>query len=181
MLTLRVFLIALLLFAFAKIGYRQADVRVSSINTAHFYEQPKYIQIPSLKISLPVEVAKIKGDEWLLTDNLTAFYGEKSAFPGQPGMTILFAHAKEGLFAQLPALLENNVIVVQTKTMLYFYQIDEKKIIDPLDTSFLVSEKHKKNKLAVFTCYGVGDRKRIVFFAPLKIVIPISEYKKSYI
>lgn len=145
-------------------------------------QTPEYIQMPSLKLLLPVEVSKIKQGEWILNEKKTAFYGEKSAHPGTPGVTVIFAHAREGYFALLPLLKKDNTIVIQTKKMMYFYEVKNKIIIDPTDVEKVLHHEEKdKNVLAVFTCYGVGDTQRIIFFAHLQSSISIDDYKKSYI
>ena len=149
-------------------------IRASSISIKKSFEEPEYIRIPTLKINLPIEISRIKDDEWLFTDKISAFYGEKSAYPGMKGTTIVFAHARQGLFALLPVLKEKNMIVLKTKNMMYYYQVSEKKIINPSDVSSLSKESNNKNVLAIFTCYGFGDAKRIIFFAPLQIAIPLN-------
>lgn len=180
--TRRLFFLLFLFFALISHGIGNFTIFTSSENRTLPTEKPEFIQIPSLSLILPMQTARIQDDQWLITETPAAFFGEKSAFPGTPGTTIVFAHARQGLFADLPVLHPDNIIVLQTHTMLYFYQIKEKKIIDPTDVGFLSkpTESHQ-NMLVVFTCYGKADTKRIVFFAPLRGIVPIREYKKSYI
>ena len=170
--TLRFFISLLVLLFLINLSPNHI-VRVSSISIKKSFEKPEYIQIPTLKINLPIEISRIKDDEWLLTDKISAFYGEKSAYPGMKGATVIFAHARQGLFALLPILKEKDIIVLQTKNMMYYYQVSEKKIINSSDVFSLSKESNNKNVLAIFTCYGFGDAKRIIFFAPLQIAIPL--------
>lgn len=156
------------------------ELLASSLHISRPHQVPAFVEIPSLQLVLPVEVAQLQDDEWIMTDDKAAFYGQDSAFPGNPGITIVFAHARQGLFAGLPLLKDNNVIVLQTKDTLYFYQVEERKTISPLQVDFLTAgTKNRENVLAVFTCFGPGDEKRLILFAPLKQSIPVSVYQKN--
>lgn len=172
---LRIFIVVLVLLFIQLIPNNIAFADITAKKT---FREPENIQIPSLKINLPVEISKIKDSEWLITDKMSAFFGDTSAYPGIKGTTIIFAHARQGLFVLLPMLKEKDLIVLQTRYGLYYYRVSEKKIVSPSDVFFLNQETGNKNVLAVFTCYGSSDAKRIVFFAPLQIAIPNSGFDK---
>lgn len=177
MITPKIFVIFLaLVFA---LYLKPNRIFLSSTNINRASETPRFIQIPSLQINLPVEVSKIKDNQWLVTNKKSAFFGEKSAFPGGHGATVIFAHATSNLFALLPMLKEKDVIVIQTIDMMYSYQVKEKKIVDPSDVFFLNQNESQKNELAIFTCFGFNDAKRIIFFATLQNAIPIHDLNKS--
>ncbi len=175
-----IIILVLLLF---QATYGRYHSQYSSFHGVNPKQNPQYIQMPSLNLLLPVEVAKVENDEWLLNDKKTAFYGEKSAHPGKPGVTVIFAHARQGYFALLPLLKPDNLIVLQTDNMVYYYQVEQKQVIDPTDVETLMGrEDATKNVLAVFTCYGWQDSKlHYFFFDAVKIQVSAQKSIKNYI
>ncbi len=140
-------------------------------------ETLKFIAIPKINIFLALQMAKIQDDEWKLTNEKTAFFGEGTSFPGNPGITVIFAHAKYGLFALLPLLKKDDTIMVMSNTHIFFYKITENQIVFPDNISLLNSRG--TNKLAILTCYGKQDANRIVFFGVLDKVVTISRENNS--
>lgn len=156
------FLLVLLLKGH-KLPYENQVVHAQEYIPSLVAVQPEYLYISKLNISLPISVSKIVNDEWIISDEISAFYGEGSSFPGFDGTTVVFAHARNGLFVDLPTLEVGNAIVLYTKNDVFIYKVTHKKLILPDEVDFLSHEGH--NKLAIFTCYGFADEYRIVFFA----------------
>lgn len=133
---------------------------------------PKHLFIRRLNLSLPLETAFIQNGEWQVTDKKTAFYGDKSVLPGASGTTVIFAHAKNNLFAQLPLLKKEDKIFVFSDKSLFVYRVRERHIIDPDSVDLLVSSGN--NTLAIFTCFGTSNARRILFLADLKETIELN-------
>ena len=123
------------------------------------------IHIPSLSLSLDVTLAPRKNGEWQMTNAKTAFFGEASAHPGTSGTTVVFAHAQDGLFANLPMLNNDDKIALVTDNTVYVYNILFHQVVSADETSFIT--RRGKNHLVLFTCFGIDDKKRIVFIGNL--------------
>lgn len=138
-------------------------------------QTPKSIYIPKLNLFLSLQTAPVKNDEWVLNEQKTAFFGEGSSLPGKKGTTAIFAHAKKGLFSELPILKKGDSILVFSDAKIFRYIIREKQLVNIGDLSFL--ERNKNNQVALFTCFGKNDEKRILFTADLITSKPISNLK----
>lgn len=136
---------------------------------------PKYIYIPRLNLSLSLQTAPIKNGAWVLNEQKTAFFGQGSALPGKTGTTAIFAHAKKGLFSELPILKKGDSILVFSDTKVFRYEIREKQLVEVDNLSFL--DYSKNNQVAIFTCFGKNDEKRILFTADLITSKPISNLR----
>ncbi len=138
-------------------------------NTA-YAQEPHVIYIPKIHLFLPLETSPIINGQWDINDQKTAFYGQHSALPGEAGTTVVFAHAKNGLFANLVLLRTNDTITLANKTSVFVYTITNHELLYPDDISFIKTQE--KNTLAIFTCFGRNDTKRIVYFGELVKVAP---------
>lgn len=125
--------------------------------------QPERIFISSLRLDLPVQMSPIINSEWVLTDEKTTFYGQGTATPGDSGTTVIFAHARNGLFSGLARLEKGNTIVVKGKSSFFVYKVNSSLIVGPEDVSFI--KTNGDNTLALFTCYGFNDKQRIVYLS----------------
>lgn len=123
---------------------------------------PQRIIIPSLAIDLSVTPSKLVKGYWQ-TSETTASFGLGSAVPGQVGNTVVFAHAKEGLFLPLKNITFGKDIYVFTKDTWYQYRVDEIREVLPSDV--YVVKKTSDNRLTLFTCTGFLDSKRLVVIA----------------
>lgn len=135
-----------------------------------FADEPKAIYISKLNLYLPIQTSPIIDGQWQINEDKTAFFGEHSSLPGQMGTTIVFAHAKNGLFANLALLRTNDTITLVNKTSVFVYTITNHELLYPDDISFIKTQK--KNILAIFTCFGKNDTKRIVYFGELVKIAP---------
>lgn len=129
------------------------------------HEQLVSIYIPSIQLYLPLVVAPIRDEEWQIGEEKTAFFGEGSARPGTKGTSVVFAHARLGLFANLPEVLENDQIFVFSNNRMYQYSVTKQEIVTPEATEFI--KTNGKNDLVLFTCIGKNDTHRILFFSKL--------------
>ncbi|MCL6096702.1 MAG: sortase, partial [Patescibacteria group bacterium] len=79
---------------------------------------PVRILLPKQNIDISVIPAKIINGYWELSEN-TASYGEGSGIPGQNGNTVIYAHARQGLFYNLKDVKTGDMIYVFTKDKWY--------------------------------------------------------------
>lgn len=140
-------------------------IGVSQVHAQAWAEKPTQIFIPGAKINLPVKSAKIAYNTWEVS-NTTASFGEGSSLPGTIGNTVIFAHAREGLFGNLAAAEENQLIYIFTDHNWYSYRIKETLVVPPTDID--VIKKSEGAELTLFTCTGPHDSHRLVIKAILE-------------
>lgn len=125
-------------------------------------QSPTRIVIPKLNIDLPVVEARVVRGYWELSEN-SASFGLGSAYPGQKGNSVIFAHAREGLFLPLRQIEENTPIYVLTKDKWYAYKVTETKLVNPDEVA--VIDTTENEQLTLFTCSGFLDSKRLIVTA----------------
>lgn len=130
---------------------------------------PMRILIPKADIDLRVIDAKIVDGYWELSDN-TASYGLGSGHPGQKGNTVIFAHARQGLFYNLKDVAINDTIYVFTKNKWYRYKVNKITAVYPNQTEII--KPTKTEVLTLYTCTGFADEKRLIVQA-----VPLSPAK----
>ena len=129
-------------------------------------DTPNRIAIPAIKIDLPVVKAPVVNGYWQLS-NTTASYGEGSGYPGIAGNTVIFAHARVGLFYNLKNANIGNIIYVYTKNKKYIYRVTQITAVYPDQTDVIAPTK--VDTLTLYTCTGFYDQKRLVVTAlPLR-------------
>lgn len=122
-------------------------------------ETPIRIIIPSVSIDIPVKTAKITNGYWEIFNN-EASYGSGTAPPGSIGNTVIFAHTRDGLFANLKKLKIQNKIYVFTKSKWFTYEV--KNIHEVLPNDISVIQNYNDETLTLFTCTGFLDSKRLI-------------------
>lgn len=129
-------------------------------------QQPLRIVIPSLSVDLPVVEAPVINGYWELSET-SASHGVGSANPGDPGNTVIFAHAREELFGPLRSSKKENLVYILTKDHWYRYRITNIQMVDPKATE--VIQPTKDETLTLYTCSGFLDSKRLIVTAkPLR-------------
>ena len=123
---------------------------------------PVRILLPKQNIDISVIPAKIINGYWELSEN-TASYGEGSGAPGQNGNTVIFAHAREGLFYNLKDVKTGDTIYVFTKNSWYRYKVSNITAVYPNQTE--VIKPTKDQTLTLYTCTGFSDEKRLIVTA----------------
>lgn len=123
---------------------------------------PVRILLPNENIDINVTPSKIINGYWELSEN-TASYGEGSGIPGQNGNTVIFAHAREGLFYNLKDVQVNDIIYVFTKNSWYRYKVNKITSVYPNQTEVIAPTKNQT--LTLYTCTGFSDEKRLVITA----------------
>ena len=122
-------------------------------------QPPVRILIPGINIDLPVVEAKVINGYWELSET-SASHGVGSANPGQSGNTVIFAHAREGLFVSLRNIKTGDRIYLLTSGRWYRYSVDTTKLVSPDQTE--VISPATDEILTLFTCSGFLDSKRLI-------------------
>jgi LPXTG-site transpeptidase (sortase) family protein len=123
---------------------------------------PVRILIPKTDIDLKVVDAQIVNGYWELADN-TASYGLGSGHPGIKGNTVIFAHARVGLFYNLKDVQLGDIVYVFTKDRWYRYKVSKIDAVYPNQTE--VIQPTKNEVLTLYTCTGFYDEKRLIVTA----------------
>lgn len=123
---------------------------------------PVRILIPKSDIDLKVIDAKIVNDYWELSEN-TASYGLGSGHPGEKNNTVIFAHARVGLFYNLKDVKTGDIIYVFTQNKWYRYKVNKITAVYPNQTE--VIKPTKTQVLTLYTCTGFYDEKRLIVTA----------------
>lgn len=123
---------------------------------------PVRIMIPSVQIDLPVKEAKIVNGYWEVFPTGAGF-GLGSAYPDEIGNTVIFAHARKGMFLPLKEVKVKDNIYVFTKDKWYGYKVEEIKEVLPSQIEVIAPTKNRT--LTLFTCTGFADSKRLIVMA----------------
>lgn len=122
-------------------------------------ELPVKIIIPSISLDLPVLPSKIIKGYWELSET-TASFGLGSAPPGKVGNTVIFAHARKGLFGSLDKVKKDDQVYVLTEKGWFLYKIAEIKEVWPNQVE--VIKPAPEETLTLYTCSGFADTKRLI-------------------
>ena len=123
---------------------------------------PRMIIIPSLNVFLDVRVSEIKGGYWEVFEEV-AGWGVGSGVPGEGGNQVIFAHARDGLFASLKDAEEGMRILVLTNDSWYEYEVAIIDEVYPRNTRYI--EQTENEILTLYTCSGFNDTKRLIVIA----------------
>ena len=123
---------------------------------------PVRILIPKADIDLKVIDAPIVNGYWQLSDT-TASYGLGSGHPGTKSNTVIFAHARIGLFYNLKDAQVGDIVYVFTKDKWYRYKVNKITAVYPNQTEVLKPTKNEV--LTLYTCTGFTDEKRLIVTA----------------
>lgn len=125
-------------------------------------QPPTRIIIPGLSIDLPIVEAKVVNGYWEVFET-TASHGLGSAYPGQLGNTVIFAHTQAGLFLLLRDIKVGNVVYVLTNDRWHRYKTTDVKTVAPNQVEVIAPTNDET--LTLFTCSGFLDSKRLVVVA----------------
>lgn len=149
-----IFVLLLLVLLAAPIGTK----------AAMFNESPSRIIIPSLNLSLPVHTAKVIFNTWEVHLDGASF-GDGTTLPGNIGNTVIFSHARIGLFGSLTSIKKGDLVHVFTHNDWFVYKVDDTFTVDPDRVDVL--DNHKKYELTLYTCTGENWSKRFIVKATL--------------
>ncbi len=135
---------------------------------------PRHIAIPSLGISLPVAdgVYDASTSTWTLSDNYAFFATPTTPVNSDSGNTLIYGHATQRIFGQLPNLQVGADVVITTDNgYIFTYTYKTSEIVSPTNVSIL--NYNGASRLTLQTCSGVWSENRHLFYFELK------EYHKS--
>lgn len=115
-----------------------------------------------MAIDLPVKLSPINNGYWVVWEDVAGF-GEGSAPPGSIGNTVIFAHARKGLFQPLREAQKGMQIIVSTPSYSYTYSISDIKTVNPYDIEVIAPTDDQT--LTLYTCSGFLDKKRLIVTA----------------
>lgn len=129
------------------------------------YTQTARIAIPSLNVNLPVKEGGIVDGRWILSEDSVMLLPESSK-PGEGYNTVLYAHNKPHLFANLKNIQAGDQIIIENQEGNKFsYEVYSLEYVNPQEIDKIKSEV--PNSLTLFTCNGFFDQQRLVVKAKL--------------
>lgn len=135
----------------------QIKIDPGLLSTKKLSLPPERIIIPNQKINLPIVEAQVVDGFWEISET-TASHGVGSAYPGDIGNVVIFAHAREGLFLPLKDVQKDDDIFVLSKDHWFRYQVKEIKDVNPDQIEVIAPTKDET--LTLYTCSGFLDSKR---------------------
>lgn len=120
---------------------------------------PTRILIPSLNIDLPITPSKVVGGYWEISEK-TASFGLGSNLPGEAGNSVIFAHARDGLFLSLRKIKKDAFVYILTNKDWYSYQVEDTKLVKPTEIEVIAPTGFEI--LTLYTCSGFADTKRLI-------------------
>jgi sortase A len=148
----------------ADLGAIQIDSRLLSTKAPP--TAPTRIVIPAVGIDLPIVEAQVTDGFWQTSDT-SASHGVGSANAGEAGNDVIFAHARDGLFAPLRNIKDQSVVYLLTNNTWFRYQVTEINLVAPTQTEVIAPTPDET--LTLYTCTGFLDSKRLIVVAkPLK-------------
>jgi LPXTG-site transpeptidase (sortase) family protein len=125
-------------------------------------QAPLRIVIPKLTMDLPVVEANVVDGYWELSDT-SASHGVGSASPGEMGNTVIFAHARDGLFGPLRSITIGDMVYILTKDRWVRYLVTGTTLVDEGQTEVIAPTADET--LTLYTCSGFLDSKRLIVTA----------------
>jgi len=119
---------------------------------------PTRVVVSSVNIDLPVKMGSYNSaDQTWTLDNQSAFYADRSVPANDSnGSTLIYGHARFGLFAKLPEIAEGATAEVYTDSgKIFSYTFASSRQVKPDDTSIFVNSGAPT--LALQTCSGPFD------------------------
>jgi len=137
------------------------------------FDQPVRISIPRISVDTKVVEAPIENGYWEVAPD-AANHGQGSAYPGETGNTVLFAHARLGLFANLKKIQLHDLISIYTTDGQFVYQVEDISSVTPDRLDVIAPSSDER--LTLFTCSGNFDEKRLVVVAkPIKNLLGLAK------
>jgi len=125
-------------------------------------EPPVRVIIPSVNIDAEVIEASIVDGYWQTATD-SASFGLGSSYPQESGNTVIFAHARPGLFENLRLIKKEMPVYLMTEKDWFAYKVLEVKNVLPNQIEVVSPTKDKT--LTLYTCSGYRDTYRLVVIA----------------
>lgn len=146
----------------ATIGTEHIKIDESLITQKTSTQIPLRILVPGRSVDIPIVEAAITNGSWEISET-TASHGMGSSFPGEVGNTVIFAHAREGLFLPLREIKKDEDVYILTPQKWFRYRVVDTKLVTP--DQIEVIKPTTDETLTLFTCSGFLDSKRLIVIA----------------
>lgn len=123
---------------------------------------PVRIVAPSLSLDLEIKPARVVEGRWEVFEKYASF-GTGSGLPGEKGNSVVFAHARNGLFGSLKNIKLGDKVYIFTQNSWFTYGVKDIKTVSPNDIS--VIKGSDGYLLTLYTCSGFADTKRLIVTA----------------
>ncbi len=176
---LAIIFIALNLFILGILGVKEKDIQINIPQAQEIKQEALYkdfhLVIPILNLDAPI-ISDVSGNDKVeyynaLENGVAHFKDTKK--PGEGSNIFIFGHSSfywwspgdfKDIFASLDQLKEGDEIILWFQEKEYKYQVINKKIILPEETSVL--QPTQKEQVTLMTCYPVGTaQKRLIIVA----------------
>lgn len=150
------------------IGKQTGPIRIDQglMNEDNASEPPSRVVIPNVSIDLKVTESAVKDGYWEVSET-NASHGMGSANPGKTGNSVIFAHARTGLFYNLKDVEKNDIVYVFTQKRWFAYKVTNIQSVYPDQVEVIAPTKDQT--LTLYTCTGYSDEKRLIVTAkPVK-------------
>ncbi len=123
-------------------------------------EKPLRITIPSRGINIKVEESAVENGTWAVPEHSAGYAGGSALLDEEHGNSIIFAHARNGLFRDLLGIRDSDEITVIGTENIYKYKVTsiEKILPDEIDKI----KSFGGHNLTLFTCEGWNDEYRLL-------------------
>ncbi len=127
------------------------------------YAAPIAIDIPAVRIKLPVEETTVRNNVWSISSRGASHLND-SANPGQNGPIIFYGHNTNDRFGPIRWLKKGKEISVTTADLKHHrYTIVQTLTVNPDQLGIFFSRKEET--LYLYTCDGFADLKRFIVIA----------------
>lgn len=124
---------------------------------------PTLIEIPSIKINLPVIPALVHDKSWETT-NSGVSYLKTTPLPGQNGNSVMYGHNWKSILADLPQVKPGQMIIITMNNgEKKEFKVEYTAIVEPSQTYII--DNTKDSRITIYTCVGFLDSKRFVVVA----------------
>ncbi len=125
--------------------------------------EPLLLEIPELKIKLPIVPAKINDGKWETTSEGVSYLAT-SPIPGETGNSILYGHNWEKLLGRLIDIKPNaKIIITYTDGTTTTFIVEYTGTVKPDQIGILNQTTDKR--ITVYTCTGFLDSMRFIVVA----------------
>lgn len=131
-----------------------------------------HIEVPSINIDIAVlpGVYDVQTQTWTVDDSAAFHASTTVPVNDTNGTTLLYGHAKWGIFGNLPDIQSGAEAIVYTEEGLKFiYTLEEVYQVEPADMSMITTQGEPK--LLLQTCTGFFDQYRILASFSLREIV----------
>lgn len=153
-------------------------IRIAEGFTTPFsLERPLRVIIPQVNIDLTVVESEIIDGHWEVSEQF-ANHGMGSAYPGQIGNMVMFAHARPHLFLDLQNVTVGDDIYVLTDKKWFVYTVSAITQVTPDQVEVIAPTSDER--VTLFTCSGFADENRFIVVGKRKQLPDSEVIRKIY-